>query len=329
MYPVEDKVRWQLSNLNDPDNPERIGRGHPEGTWITPMHVWLEGSNLRWSSEGPFREVHSSPDLLDSFMDLGTADDATVLEFAQNHGVIPISARGLPIGWDTPGHTALRKTLFGPAKEPSILLRGAPEAPYAPISGVRGFADWCRSVLNLASRLHQGEPGRHTDWLIVDRRLADARGTEKSVQRKFYTVGESLEFYTAQEFFQIEIDMSNISKIDLVRQDKVMLASVLDRWLDHSDIRMRFAWPEGSRSPAIDPSPHSLVGHLVLCLAFAVSRTSGFEICSACGRSFTPKRRRQMEKRKYCSDASCQRRKSADAQQDARDRKRLEQSNDH
>jgi DNA-directed RNA polymerase subunit RPC12/RpoP len=80
-----------------------------------------------------------------------------------------------------------------------------------------------------------------------------------------------------------------------------MLSLFLDvEWVRWAGIKVVFQWDK--RGPRVALSPPGLFGALAVQLIYAVSQSNGLLVCSNCGAPFIPTRRRDMNRRIYCTN---------------------------
>lgn len=97
-----------------------------------------------------------------------------------------------------------------------------------------------------------------------------------------------------------------------------ILGVTIDAWIDTGDVRPHLVW-NADKPPEIVLQGTGLLGALAVQLLGAVSRTEGIAVCSACGATYTPKRRPRAGERRYC--AHCGKRAARrDAARDYRQR---------
>jgi transposase-like protein len=79
----------------------------------------------------------------------------------------------------------------------------------------------------------------------------------------------------------------------------VRLRDALARWIAEADVRPKlFIAERGSQTIAL--GGRGLLGALAVQLLFAVCRTQGLEVCSACGMAYAPKRKPAPGRLRYC-----------------------------
>jgi hypothetical protein len=169
-----------------------------------------------------------------------------------------------------------------------------------PVDWYLSLAQRCRSVLNIAARLHRGQPGELDDWETIDPRVA-----------------EWSDFTTGQGWKKVPY-----TKEARVEDEREVLGNLLDCWLDLTGTRIRVSWT--SRSPEVGLAPSGVLGAVVTSLVFSVTRSGGLAVCSNCGRAYPPTRRPIAGRRRYCPDEQCQKARLRDAQADLRARRRRE-----
>lgn len=268
MTPSEE-LRWQFAGL--PDVTGLLGRAHDHGSWKTPVSVELDQGNVRWSRRGETRSVNPPRDLLDRFIRLDSASDQAILRFAENYGVVAVCAdHGDPL-------SNRRHAVGQVARTTSCDVLGGAE-PYVPTGWYRAFARWARSILNLAERIHNENPGNSTDWDFVYPGYSEVR--ETGFGRNFKPV--------------------DLSQHDLFQEDREVLAQLLDWWLTEVDTRVRFHWDWSDPRPQVNLNAGSLPGAIVTSLVFAVGRSGGLAVCTSCGIVYSPDRQPAKGRRNYC-----------------------------
>lgn len=79
---------------------------------------------------------------------------------------------------------------------------------------------------------------------------------------------------------------------------RAFLGTLVDDLMRLGGVRLGFDWTD--RLPEVNLEAGGLLGAIAIELAFAVSRASGFAICSECDDVYTPSRRPVEGKRSYC-----------------------------
>jgi hypothetical protein len=287
---------WDLAGLTDPKSG-RLERTQPNNGWKTSQTVMVKDGRLFYDPKTS-DQVKGPAGVLDDLLKLRpTASDDVVADFAGKWGIVVLCEHRRPITHSR----CVGATLFDEQTNSCTLLGG--QRPYVPLDWYRQFARWSRSVLNIAARLHRGQPAEPEDWEAVDPEFADGDG---------YTYGQGWR----------KVPLTKAARVDEEREN---LASVLDRWLDITGVSVRFVWD--SDRPSYCLYPGGLPGAVVMSLIFSVAKSGGFAVCSSCGRAYTPKRRPAEGRRSYCDDEQCQKASVRDAQRDLRARKR-EQDHD-
>ncbi len=286
-----EEIAWQLAGLPEVSTG-LLGRTHDHETWKTPVAVELDEGNLNWSRRGETKSVEPPRDLLDRFVRLASASDDTVLRFAEKYGVVALCAKHRdPL--------SNRRHVVADWASPKCAMLGGAN-PYVPIAWYRGFARWARSILNLAERIHDGNPGGSADWEFVYPGYSDIRN--KGFGRSFKPVG--------------------LSERDVVQADREVLAQMLDWWLSEVDARLHFQWDWNDPRPRVSLNAGSLPGAIVVSLVFAVGRSGGLAICTSCGIVYSPERQPAKGRRNYCDSDECRKAMRRDTTRASRERKR-------
>lgn len=155
---------------------------------------------------------------------------------------------------------------------------------WEPLAIWRTFAAQARAMILVSRQLHLGQPGTVEDWRVIYARS----GREAP-------------------WWQRDVEA-----------DRAILARVLEEWLILGNVRLRVRWD--GKAPTVGIGG-GLFGALAAQLLGVVSGTTQFEICSACGKTYKPERRPRAGRR-YCPECRAAGRPAADANRDARARKK-------
>ena len=275
-----------------------------------PRNVGIENQRLvwrdkRWNST----PIRVSPDarLLMNFLELETASEVAICGYAQRFGVLGICKHGLPRT-----HASSTDGLICGFCPVEPLIQSEPDVSASePISVWRTRAAQARAIVEFATLLHQKR-------CVEDARL----------------------WMTAMSMAP---DLELVASWD---EQTPFLAAAVNSWLELGGVRPVLVWegaspatvvlgtqgysfwqPGGWRKPdpACDMSflqGTTLFPALACQLLLAVGRTSGFVLCSACGKTYVPKRRPNPSRRRYCEKCGS-RAAWRDAQQDLRNKRRL------
>ncbi len=132
----------------------------------------------------------------------------------------------------------------------------------------RSLARQVRAILNIAAALRQDQRGSDQDWQIL--------------------------FDDGDSWPRLEEDS--------IEQERIILASQVDRWLSGGGIRPKFYWHPG-QSPRLHLQPYGLYGALGLMLAATISGVQGIALCIGCKEFYTPEPRSPKQgQQNFCPD---------------------------
>lgn len=244
-----------------------IERPLPEREWYIPKKIWLEPDKLIWEPDPDVREVRPGPGMLTDFVNLAVGPDERILKFAQRWGVLMLCEHGLPTS-----HNPHKRSSAG--FEFGCYPRGwfdrPPGVVWAPLADWRFWARQARALLNIAANLHCDKVGEPSDWQTVYERTNTS--------------------HSAVPWWQQDIEV-----------DRMKVADVVNEWLDLAQSRLFLRW-RPAQSPSVEVSGASLFGSLGVQILFAISRSDGLALCSACGIPYPPSKRPKPGQRNYCRD---------------------------
>lgn len=272
-------ARWELAALTDEEG--RVDRPLADPRLVQRPRVDLDGDRLVWvmiSGDNFGREVPCPRDLLTHFVRLWKLPAGELLAFARSYGVLQICEHELPSSHAVGCHA-----------------RSEPDAGavryYESVATWRHFSRQAFSVLNVASRLHLGEPGPPEDWEAIFER-SGRPGPAPWWQQS----------------------------ADSVPFEQFMLAeSCVVPWLAIGNVHIAFSWIQPA--PTMTLQGAGLFGALAAQLALAVGRSEGLAVCRACGAPYAPRRRPTPSRRNYCSACGLKA-ASRDANRDYRRKRR-------
>jgi hypothetical protein len=176
---------------------------------------------------------------------------------------------------------------------------------WAPTEGEEEVVEWralahhFKTLVTIAARVHSGSRVSPSEW-------AELGGAS------FVEVGPD----------RLILQLSQAESLTpSFNEPRSCISSLLTVWLRRSNIKLSFTWSTKVERPIIQLAPNSLVGALVLAVAFAVARTDGLAMCSECGTPFVPKRRPARGREAFCPSCGVKAARRA-AQRRYRERRR-------
>jgi hypothetical protein len=246
--------------------------------------------------------INPSKGMLEDFVALADADEHKYLEYACRWGLLDLCKEHYaPTSHNNncepivPSRTHVFVTTARAAEEHRETLLSEGE----PISAWRDYARFARALLNIAARLHQEEIGTDEDWRTLHFDESGFLGIDYSAKRREGTTFPDLD------------------------REKSLIASGVNFWLESGAVQPRVSW--NTSRPVVTfecPKPYGkLFANLAIQLMMVVSQVASVAICSACGRSYMPKRRPKINQRRYCPSCTKEKVPQRDAAIDYRRRK--------
>lgn len=243
----------------------------------------IEDGKITISREAKGVLVTPAKGILEEFVELAGAEEIKYLEYASRWGLLDLCKEHFaptshnyncePI---VPFRTVVLGTTGKAAKEHHEKLVSEGE----PISAWRDYARFAGAILNIAARLHDGEMGRDEDWNTLHFDEAGFLGFDYPAKRRETKNSPDLDF------------------------EKSLIAEGVNFWLESGGVRPKVSWK--TSRPVITfecPKPYGkLFANLAIQLMMAVSQIDSVAICSACGRSYMPRRRPKSNQRRYCAE---------------------------
>ena len=93
------------------------------------------------------------------------------------------------------------------------------------------------------------------------------------------------------------------------------LAQCIQTWIEWGGVRLTVTWNEGESRPTARNGATTLFGAVALGLALRLTRGGELRLCPGCGEEFTPKRRRDPNKRAWYPQCQYDRRKAIEARE--------------
>lgn len=285
----DDWAKWQLAELVNPVTGG-LSSTFRLSSWTVPEKIELLSGRICWDRSTPERRyVSSSAHILDELVGLVSASDSQIFEYAKKYGVIAeCETHGLPY------FHAL--TQIDEDVRDVCRLQGDAR-PFVEVERYRQIGRFCRAILNIASSLHDGSPGRSEDWGLVAPSI------------------NSVPSYIAGSWRPVQPTIAQ-----RIIDEKEVLADLLDRWLRICGVRLCLDW--NLSTPQLGIAVGGMLPSVMASLALAVARANGISFCDECKRPFLPKRQPSAGRRRYCEDPECKKASRRDAKRDERDRSR-------
>ena len=310
----DERENWEEAGVTNEDQAT-LDRPVDMGRYYIPNPIELDRDRQRilWRLTlpvrlPPYREVTVGRDMLDAFVELYKTSPDRIWDYARKWGMLLICEHGLPCTHNPypslsilSQSTATPVTWCKPREDPD-------GAWWESIEVWQSYSRLMRSLINVASYLHFDKPARAEDWetVFIERR---------DLLLIFNWSGlEFIDWKFGDEFPPMWRQTKEIQRIILER--------IINTLLSWQRVRPVFHWTKGIPSMSLDSE--GLFGTLVTQLMFNVSRTDGWAVCTACGRSYVPNRRPPKGKRNYCPEKECQKAKSrATSRDDYQRRKKV------
>lgn len=261
----------------------------------------LEGGEIKISPQAK-KSVLITPSrgMLEEFVALADAAGHKYLEYACRWGLLELCKEHhepTNHNYNCEPLVPSRMVVFGPTDKAAQEHRETLLSTGEPICAWRRHARFARALLNIAARLHEGEPGSDEDWETLHFDEAGFLGWNHPERRR------------------------RDKSLDIDYEKTLIADGVNTYWLGSGGVQPRIYW-EGSR-PTITfecPKPYGkLYANLAIQLMMAISQLDSMAICSACGQSYMPRRRPKNNQRRYCPN--CKKVAWRDASADYRRRK--------
>lgn len=266
-----------------------------------PAIIDLQEDRLVWSmSRRVGDELHTSSRrfvdsaTLEQFVGLTREGSERILEFARRWGVLDICKHNLPASHNPPTHPLPSDWSTPPWCTP-LGNENSYSTGWEPLSVWRDLSAQFRAILNIRACLEGDKTGKPEDWRIA-------------------VCNESAPYW--DQTLESDHDRLAIRVNEFLKMGAV---APFVQWFDY-DRRQKGLPIQGW---AIKLKFGGLFGALAAELAFAVARTDGLAICSACAKSYTPRRRPAAGRRQYCD--GCKKASRRDARRDCTRRKKLRQ----
>ena len=268
-----------------------------ESGWYLPHDIKINGKNLiyrideltiRKKSVNPDKE----PNLLSDFIRLSEEQNGRGLErivdYARRYGVLGICKHKVPSSHNRPPYMPDFSTDFydliseiheycRPEKEE---IEGH-QFEAEPLDAWLSFSREAKAIVQLSSELRGESKGDQKDWQVLDRWTG------------LHRVPSS------------------------IANGKLLLSSVINRWLEMCGVIPQFDWSNNSRlylsSPSKSPVYTGLPGALVVRLLMLMSQSQRTAFCAGCGKLIFLRQGQNLRLNSYCNSSHCQKAKVAAA----------------
>lgn len=162
-----------------------------------------------------------------------------------------------------------------------LCQHGCVDTGHELVSEWRSWSKVMGAVLNIANSLHDNLPGRKEDLaiLVEEEELEHIEALVLAGNRTRY-----------EEGIRVGIE-------------RCVIGSALDLMLFESGARLSCEWEMDSAAPVVFLAPsQSLLACLTCQLAFATARVHGVATCDSCMNIYTPTRKPQQGRNKYCDE---------------------------
>lgn len=258
---------WALSGVRKENGDLERPAGY--GSWLLPAHIRLDGDHLVWRGRGeqkdhdPRRKA-GGRSILEQFVRLADAPADRILGYAQTWGVLQLCRHDKPMTHVPPWVWAdFEQDDYQPCRP--IGLRAFRE----PLERWRFFSSQANAILGIGSSLRSDRPAERESWDVLE---------------SLYAPGV----------------MKAVLKGSDAHQQRRLLASAIDHWLQMGAVNVQFRWD--SDLSRIDLGGGSLFGALALQIALAVGGRDGLAVCDSCRCVYMPVRHNGPGAVRRCSD---------------------------
>lgn len=270
--------------------------------WLSPVGLRATDDGIEWLPQESINRggvVVPSDGLLDDFVALRDADVATVLRFAEVHGVLGLAA-GRWYGLGKYAH------------EPLTAWHEAAATAYA--------------LVDAAARLRRGRTLTDEQRLPVLRAAWPDAEPALLTPRTLFLDGEPVfEPYDNREAaLRDALLMHSNGTLD---DDRTQLGWAVSTWMEEAGAKLALAWPSGASEPVLTIGGERALGCLpavTVQVALACARSESTRPCDGCGRLHAPRRQPKPGDRSFCQRCRDAGVPLKIAKRDSRARKRAE-----
>ncbi len=282
---------WELGGL-------QFGRSDGYGFLTVPAKVNLNNTKDRlvWVFNSPpdyAGTVLATAEVLNTFLQLGSATPEAILDFARSWGLLRLCKHGLPA---THSHSPYGSVYFG--EDSAYVLERYPycrplgtsalddNQGYEPISDWRQISRMAKALIDIVAKLNQDELGREDDWNVLYERSTMNRIGQNIVQQRLDCVSVVNTWLRVADLKpQLVYDWNPFD-----HEWKSMKVADTPRLREGTHIRFETDHFRGS----------SLFAHLA-CQLMTIALGHGVAVCSACGKMYGPRKRKPKHgQNNYC-----------------------------
>ena len=252
--------------------------------WRRPGEVRVEGDKLVYSARSV--RTYLNPDepfeILQGFLDLKGATSGKIARFARRWGVLGICEHRLPAlhnpgintSVDSPAWKLIQRYEYRDACFPP---RWSGELSWEPLEEWRYWIKLANVIVRLGAELHALRPGDPKDWQFMG--------------------------YDPELFQGIIHGNVMPPPIQLCRS---LLASYITDWLNITEVRPLFFWEQREHAFHLGSwGVDQLLAILGVQMLLLINRSSGYALCSNCGRPFLLRYRQSATRNVYCDAPDC------------------------
>jgi hypothetical protein len=255
--------------------------------WRRPGIVKVEGDSLVYSARSV--RTYFNPDepfeILQGFLDLEGATSDKIARFARRWGVLGICEHKLPAIHNTGIHTFVDSLGWKliqryEYRDPCFPTQWSEELCCEPLDEWRFWIQQASIIVRLGAQLHALRPGDPKDWQFM--------GYEPSL-------------------FQGFIGGNKIPPMPPpIPLGRILLAQYINDWLAVTGVQPLFFWEQGKHAFYLSSwGIDRLLAILGVQILLLINRSSGYALCSNCGRPFLLRYRQSTARNVYCDSPGC------------------------
>lgn len=294
-------LKNSIDALADPDTAH-LERPVAQSSYTVPTGLIMKDGKIYLSEVGRNHVVKPSYKILEDFVQLAYASDKKILHYASKWGLLDLCEEHLMPA----SHDSYCKPII-PSRQVSIFVKEESAQKYRkellskgePLKIWRYYARFAQAIIGIAANHQEEKLGNNFDWARLH---SDRYG-----------------FLGSELMNNEDKDISSFT--DKLMFEKKLICYGVNIWLNQGNVRPILQYIEGK--PVIvfecDNPYGKLFANLAIQLMMVATQTSGVAFCSACNKSYIPKRRPREGERHYCPE--CGKRAAwRDAQADKRKR---------